>query len=59
MIHNPPNLVAVFFSSSVPKIVIISIKAVISSGARKKGYEPLNMDNMMTPADQMSTAFKI
>lgn len=53
-----PNFFAVSFNSSVPKTVIISIRAEISSGARKNGYEPLKIDNMITPADQMSTAEK-
>lgn len=51
-----PNLAAAVLTLSVPKTVIISARAVMSSRARKNGEQPLSILIKITPADQISTA---
>lgn len=54
-----PNLVAVAFNSSEPKTVMISARAVKSSGALKNGYMRDRMHRKITPAAHMSTAERL
>ena len=55
---NIPHADAACLTASLPIILMICARAVMSSLARKNGYRPLSRDRNITPADQISTAEK-
>lgn len=56
MIFSKPNLRAHCCILFDPNIVVISAKAVQSSGERKNGWVPLRIQSIITPLAQISIA---